>query len=159
MDTDSVHPIPDFEGYFATYDGRVFSNRRGGTLSEVKSYCRPRDGYLQIALSTGSKRVTCSAHRLILAAFVGPCPDGCEAHHVDGNRANNHIDNLKWITKSENHKAKVARGNWKNPNEKYSNVDYAIAASLHGRGYTLREIALETGVSFSHVRNMVAAFG
>lgn len=41
-------------------------------------------------------------HRLVLLAFVGPCPPGCECLHHDGNRSNNRLPNLRWGTKKEN---------------------------------------------------------
>ena len=41
-------------------------------------------------------------HRLILEAFVGPCPIGLECDHIDRNRSNNHINNLRWVTKVVN---------------------------------------------------------
>ena len=41
-------------------------------------------------------------HRLVLEAFVGPCPEGMEACHWDDNPANNRLDNLRWATRHEN---------------------------------------------------------
>ena len=41
-------------------------------------------------------------HRLVLEAFAGPCPEGMECAHDDGNPANNHASNLRWATKIEN---------------------------------------------------------
>lgn len=44
-----------------------------------------------------------SVHRLVLLAFVGPCPDGLQACHNDGDRENNRPDNLRWDTPSSNY--------------------------------------------------------
>lgn len=41
-------------------------------------------------------------HRLVLEAFVGPCPSGCEGCHYDGNPANNIVSNLRWDTTKNN---------------------------------------------------------
>jgi hypothetical protein len=42
-------------------------------------------------------------HRLVAFSFVGPQPsDSHEVAHWDGNRANNHFENLRWATRSEN---------------------------------------------------------
>jgi hypothetical protein len=41
-------------------------------------------------------------HRLVLLVFIGECPEGMECDHIDRNKANNHIDNLRWVTKYEN---------------------------------------------------------
>tara|TARA_R110002126_G_scaffold96507_1_gene225832 strand:+ start:345 stop:833 length:489 start_codon:yes stop_codon:yes gene_type:complete len=41
-------------------------------------------------------------HRLVLEHFVGECPENFECDHIDRNRSNNHIENLKWCNRSEN---------------------------------------------------------
>jgi hypothetical protein len=41
-------------------------------------------------------------HRLVLEAFVGPCPDGMEGCHGDGDTANNRLGNLRWDTPKSN---------------------------------------------------------
>jgi len=50
---------------------------------------------------------TQSIHRLVLEAFVGPCPDGHETRHIDGIRSNNQLRNLSWGSKKENFKDQV----------------------------------------------------
>lgn len=41
-------------------------------------------------------------HQLVLKTFVGPCPEDMEIRHLDGNSQNNHLNNLKYGTRSEN---------------------------------------------------------
>jgi len=41
-------------------------------------------------------------HRLVLEAFVGPCPEGMLCRHLDGNGRNNNLSNLCWGTSKEN---------------------------------------------------------
>jgi len=41
-------------------------------------------------------------HRLVAAAFIGPCPDGQQVHHIDADRANNTRHNLAYVTATEN---------------------------------------------------------
>lgn len=48
------------------------------------------------------RRICYAVHRLVLDAFVGPCPDGKQVAHGDGNPCNNHISNLRWATAKEN---------------------------------------------------------
>lgn len=42
------------------------------------------------------------AHRLVLEAFVGPCPEGMQACHNDGDRMNTRVGNLRWDTPKAN---------------------------------------------------------
>lgn len=49
-------------------------------------------------------------HVLVLEAFVGPRPDGCEGCHNDGNPLNNRADNLRWDTASANQRDRLAHG-------------------------------------------------
>ena len=48
-------------------------------------------------------------HRLVLEAFVGNCPEGMECDHIDRNRSNNRIENLRWITVNHNRSRKRIR--------------------------------------------------
>lgn len=59
-------------------------------------------GYPKVALRGEGKITLAYVHRLVLEAFVGPCPPGMEARHRDGNPANNRADNLCWGTHAEN---------------------------------------------------------
>lgn len=59
--------------------------------------------YYAVTLSDAAGRKTrYSVHRLVLEAFVGPCPDGMEACHGEGGWSDNRLANLRWGTKSEN---------------------------------------------------------
>lgn len=43
-------------------------------------------------------------HRVVYNVSIGSVPDGCEIHHIDGNKFNNKIDNLVAISKDEHRK-------------------------------------------------------
>jgi hypothetical protein len=65
------------------------------------------DGYLVYCLMGHKTR---KVHQLVLEAFVGPKPEGGVCRHLDGNRTNNHITNLRWGTRSENSKDRWDHG-------------------------------------------------
>lgn len=46
----------------------------------------------------------------MLAAFVGPCPEGLEVCHLDGDPLNNRLSNLRYDTRSANNLDKVGHG-------------------------------------------------
>lgn len=46
----------------------------------------------------------------MLTAFVGPCPDGMEGCHNDGDPHNNRLDNLRWDTRANNARDAIRHG-------------------------------------------------
>lgn len=59
-------------------------------------------GYLAVGLSKGGKARTVAVHRIVLEAWVGPCPDGHEGCHNDDDQSNNAVCNLRWDTHRNN---------------------------------------------------------
>ena len=58
--------------------------------------------YKQVSLWKENKGTSYYIHRLVAEAFI-PNPEGKpEVNHIDGNRQNNHISNLEWVTSGEN---------------------------------------------------------
>ena len=63
--------------------------------------------YRQVSLG---RHVVQSVHSLVLLAFIGPCPDGMECRHLDGDPSNNRLGNLRWGTPQENWEDKRRHG-------------------------------------------------
>lgn len=113
--------IDGFTAYAVGGDGSVWSKylygSRLGSMGQwrpLSLYRRPVGGrYVVVCLRTnnGKGPVTCRyVHRLVLEAFVGPCPDGHQACHGDRDTSNNRLTNLRWGTYRENHEDKVKHG-------------------------------------------------
>ena len=56
------------------------------------------------------KKKSFAVHRLVLDAFVAPCPPGRQCAHADGNPANNRLTNLRWASAAENIADRTAHG-------------------------------------------------
>lgn len=67
--------------------------------------------HLKVSLSRDGKQTTFLVHRLVLEAFVGPCPEGMEAcHDPDPDPTNNRLDNLRWDTPKANGQDRIRHG-------------------------------------------------
>lgn len=93
--------IKNFSQYEISAIGQVRSFHMG-YLHLLKPYGKK---YLLVRLSNlNAKTFDKLVHILVLEAFVGPRPTGLEANHKDGNKLNNKLENLEWISRSENAK-------------------------------------------------------
>jgi hypothetical protein len=92
-------------------------------------------------------------HRLVLEAFVGPCPEGMEGCHNDGNRLNNDLSNLRWGTRSDNRDDARKHGTMslgsRHPAAKLREEDIPAIRQLRDQGLFLWQIAERFGVSKS----------
>lgn len=107
--TISYRNVPNYPGYRIGNDGSVWSLWIGGRKARIGEVWRQlksmvnSDGRHRVCLTKGKGlRRRFQVHRLVLEAFVGPCPPGMECCHWDGNPSNNHLSNLRWDTQAAN---------------------------------------------------------
>lgn len=103
------------EGFSGRYEvsslGRVRSltSARGTPWKTGPVLLRARPhagGYSRVSL----RRMDFYVHRLVAEAFVGPCPDGYQCAHLDGDPSNNAASNLQWVSPKENQSHRVLHG-------------------------------------------------
>jgi len=83
---------------------------RGQSLTPV---VRPT-GHLRLALQRAGVKLQRFVHQIVLETFGGPCPQGLECCHNDGNPAHNCLSNLRWDTRSANRFDMVQHGSHPN---------------------------------------------
>lgn len=85
--------------YSVNENGEVRNDRTGYIK---KPYVNKANNYLTVDLYEGNKSRKVTIHRLVAEAFI-PNPEGKPTiDHIDGNRQNNAVSNLRWATYSEN---------------------------------------------------------
>lgn len=99
-------PVVGWEGWYEVSDhGRVWRvapRPRGGRAEQLLAGSTNRKGYWEISLRRHGQQRKAFIHQLVLWAFVGPKPEGQECNHKDGNKANNRLGNLEWVTPKGN---------------------------------------------------------
>jgi len=91
------------DNYNVTEDGRVYSNRSKKWLKPGLS----SSGYLTVCLGRNNSK---GLHELVLETHIGPRPGEHVCNHKDGDKLNNHVSNLEWVTYSDNLKHAYERG-------------------------------------------------
>lgn len=102
--------IEGFEGYQVSNLGRVRSIRMRTDAptkpmwlsSKVLKQYPDGKGYLMAWLYKGGKRYTVKVHRLVANSFIPNPENKPQIDHIDGDKINNHVDNLRWVTAKEN---------------------------------------------------------
>jgi hypothetical protein len=111
--------VPGIPDYRVGSDGSVWSRRtRGsqrkkGPWKSVNTHRRPYGArYVVVCFrpEPGGLVVCRYVHRIVLEAFVGPCPGGWQCCHNDGDTSNNSVGNLRWDTPRENNADKIRHG-------------------------------------------------
>lgn len=94
-----VKEIQEFGGkYFVSDDGFVLNRE----MKVLKPSINHRTGYCQQNLSKDGRVVMRYLHRLVAEHFLTKPDFPCEVNHIDGNKQNNAVQNLEWVTRSEN---------------------------------------------------------
>lgn len=160
-----LFPVPEFPGYFASRDGRVWSKKRkDGIPRQLAVRPKAPSGHLVTILSRNGKGHPYYVHHIMLWTFVGPRPQGMESRHLDGNCLNNTVENLKWDTRSENTKDRMRHFGYipggfhrgeKNHNSVITEDQVRYIRQLHSTGKSQSYIARLLRVQIDVIRGVV----
>ena len=99
-------PVKDYEGiYEVSSDGQVRNAKTGDLRTEQ---INPVSGYRQLRLykQDGGKNFT--VHRLVASTFLGDSE--LQVNHISGDKSDNSVSNLEWVTPSQNIDHSLASG-------------------------------------------------
>lgn len=105
-------PLQDFPDYEISNYGKV---RRG---SRLRKNLVQNSGYYSVDLFNHCKMKHFLVHRLVAMAFIPTDDLNLDVNHKDGNKKNNYVDNLEWVTRSQNLKHAYKLGLKGEPSER-----------------------------------------
>lgn len=152
-----IKRLPD---YIISDHGRVMRiTSAGNNFCRIARILRPRlekNGYYRLGLFTNGKVKRESVHRLVAEAFLGEPPSPLhEVAHNDGVRHNNHVSNLRWATRKENHADKKLHGTSQcGSNNGNSKLKDWQAKDIISSNKKLKEIANDHDVAVQTVWNI-----
>ena len=98
-DGEEFKQINDYPDYFISNQGRVYSSKTKRMIGNTN----PKTGYRMATFSKGRKTSTQYIHHLVMEYFGTRKPQiDFEIDHIDKNKANNDLSNLRWVSHQEN---------------------------------------------------------
>jgi HNH endonuclease len=124
---------------------------RGNLMNRQNQIIRysNKEGYCKYNLSKAGKKANALAHWLVAAAFIGPRPVDLCINHKDGNKRNNVVTNLEYVTRGENNRHAFRIG--LNPTKLTKEEVAAIRESREG----CKRLARRFGVHHQTIRRVV----
>lgn len=140
--------IEEGSNYFVTENGEVFSKF---TKRMLKNSLSKGTGYFVVNVIIQGKRKPEYVHRLVAKAYLVNPDNLPEVNHKDGNKLNNHKDNLEWVTSEDNLKHSIENKLPKRGQLHYKTnleeEDVHRICELLTRGWTAKRIAESSGIN------------
>lgn len=134
-----------YPGYAVTENGDVWSYVSNKWMTPSVNY----RGYLVICAHRNCITSHPYIHQLVALAFIPNPENKHQVNHIDGNKQNNHISNLEWVTNQEN--AKHARENGLMPHAVFTDEDVYLICRELANGRSSTEISKLYGYPYDSV--------
>lgn len=131
--------------YEVSSEGKV---RNKNTKKELKQ--QYQNGYYHCTLSIDKKPRRFRVHRLVANMFISNPENKEYVNHIDGDRKNNNVNNLEWVTPSENTRHAVKSG-LISSRKKRAVIQYNMNGDMMMGFNSLKEAEDNTGVSQSKI--------
>lgn len=132
-------PVVGYEGlYEVSIYGEIKSIKKSKLLKP-----RLSTGYAMVALWNNGLRKDLKIHRLVAIAYIKNPMNKPQVNHIDGNKLNNELSNLEWVTNSENLKHA-----YKNGLITISNRKRQIIAAAVSKAHSKKVMDIKTGIIY-----------
>ena len=151
----------DIEGYECRYEvsshGRIRTKDRWVRIGRKDTYESKghlikgyRGKYHKVTFSLGNVKSTFSVHRLVAKAFIPNVFNKPHINHIDGDKMNNKVDNLEWVTHAEN--MAHAKENDLNEGTRKPVAQYNLNGEFIRSFKSINEASEVTGLNYSGIR-------
>lgn len=154
---DNFLALKDGKDYDVREDGSIWTCRslRGHITKSWRKVGYNESGYETIGHQWAGKRVRLRTHRVVFRKFKGKLKEGCVINHIDGNRSNNHPDNLEQVTPSINNLHANLRNSPNRSTARFTDEQVADMRAMHKAGATYREIRAKYGLSGGNLSDIM----
>jgi hypothetical protein len=143
----SLEPL-GFSKYGITKSGEVYSNYNKAFMKPS----RDKRGYYRVKLASDNGiYLTIPIHRLVAKRFIDNPENKSQVDHIDGNKTNNSVSNLRWATNLENAHFAMDTGLMHHAVFKSEDIVRSICERLQN-GESVAEISRSTGYSYAAIQ-------
>jgi hypothetical protein len=96
----SIEQLKLFPNYYIDIDGCVYSKKNYG-LKKLQGAIKP-NGYVKVCFRKDGKNCNALVHRLVAETFISNPENKPYVNHKNGIKTDNRVENLEWVTDSEN---------------------------------------------------------
>ena len=149
--------LVEYPDYVVSDRGRIRSLQTGVIL---KTFQR-NTGYLTVSLRNDEQSKTCYVHRLVATMFI-PNDNTLEhdqVNHIDGNKKNNSVSNLEWVSSRENKQHAIKTGLIKKYGRQKSVAKMDMDGNILEVFPSARAAAASSGLSQGNISNVCRGYG
>lgn len=150
--------------YIVSTEGKIYSTSNAGRGKYHKELSQrlDSDGYLCVTVGSNSQRTRMRVHRIIALAFIENPDNLPEVDHIDNNKINNSVENLRWVTSFTN-KSKIpfearsiSHKHSANGRARLTEEEVIKIRKMYNDGYKKSELANMYNVGWSTIGNIIA---
>lgn len=144
-----MNNIKDFKNYYCDKKGNIFSRKK--KLKQSK-----RNGYLCVSLCNKGLCKTINVHRIIAGTFIPNPENKPQVNHINGIKIDNRVENLEWVTQSENAIHAIKKGLFTPPQKNRLDLSkevyqYDLQGNFIKKFPSVNEASRITGIIQRHI--------
>lgn len=154
MYTEFFKKINGYDNYYISNFGRVISTK----FNKIKYLKQSVSaGYYYINICQNGKHKLKHIHRLVAETFIDNPNNHLQVDHIDGDRTNNNIENLRWVTPQGNqHNRRTAKGYyWCKRTNKWKAQIYLNYKNIHLGYFDLEEDARQAYLNAKEIYHVI----